>query len=258
MTRAVLRLGRFGSAVILELGRLARFAGRLLRCVVRRPLRARRVVREIYDVGVLSLAIVGASGLAVGMVLGLQGYTTLVRFGAEQSLGAVVGLTLIRELGPVLTGLLVTGRAGSAATAEIGSMVASEQLDGLRMMSIDPEDFVVAPKALALLFSMPLLSSLFVVTALLGGYGVGVQLLGVDGGSYLSSLERAVRFGDDVLQSLVKSFVFGAIVALVATWRGYTSLPHAAGVSRATTSTVVTASVSILVGDYVLTALWGV
>jgi phospholipid/cholesterol/gamma-HCH transport system permease protein len=251
-------LGRAGAEALIGFGRMAHFAGRIAASAFTPPLRARRLLNETYDAGVLSLAIVLASALAVGMVLGLQGYTTLVRFGAEDSLGAVVGLTLIRELGPVLTALLVAGRAGSAATAEIGSMVTTEQLDGLRMMSIDPVDYVVRPKATALLLVMPLLCSLFVVAALAGGYLVGVALLGLDGGRYLSSLEDSVRFGEDVLQSLVKALVFGAVVGLVATWRGYTAEPHAQGVSRATTSTVVTASVSILVCDYVITALWGV
>jgi phospholipid/cholesterol/gamma-HCH transport system permease protein len=192
------------------------------------------------------------------MVLGLQGYNTLVRFGAESSLGAVVGLTLIRELGPVLTGLLVTGRAGSAATAEIGAMVATEQIDGLRMMSIDPIHFVVMPKAIALMLVMPLLSAMFIVLAVFGGYLVGVELLGLDGGAYLSSLENAVIFRDDVVGSLLKAWIFGMLVGLIATYRGYKSAPNAAGVSRATTSTVVTASVCILLFDYVITALWGV
>lgn len=252
------RIGRASIERLLAAGRMARFGGQLLRAMLRRPFRARSLLAQIHDAGVRSLAIVCASGIAVGAVLGLQGYNTLIRFGAESSLGAVVGLTLIRELGPVLTGLLVTGRAGSAVTAEIGTMVAKEQLDGLRMMSIDPVHFVAAPKALALALVMPLLSTLFTLFAVGGGYAVGVELLGLDGGQYISSLEGAVDFRDDVLQSFVKALVFGAWLGLVATFRGYTSAPHAVGVSRATTSTVVTASVGILLVDYVLTALWGV
>jgi phospholipid/cholesterol/gamma-HCH transport system permease protein len=197
-------------------------------------------------------------GTAVGAVLGLQGYNTLSRFGAAESLGAVVGLSLIRELGPVLTALLATGRAGSATAAEIGSMVASEQLDGLRMMSVDPVHFVVTPKALAMVAVMPLLSVLFILFGLFGGYLVGVRLMGVDGGAYVSSLESAVVFSDDVLGSLLKAFVFGILVGLIATYRGYTSAPTSAGVSAATTSTVVVASVTILIFDYFITALWGV
>jgi phospholipid/cholesterol/gamma-HCH transport system permease protein len=192
------------------------------------------------------------------MVLGLQGYNTLVRFGAEQSLGAVVGLSLIRELGPVLTALLATGRAGSATAAEIGTMVATEQLDGLRMMSINPIHLVVMPKALAMIFVMPLLSALFIVCGLGGGYFVGVTLMGLDGGNYVSSLQSAVVFSDDVAASLLKALVFGVLVGLIATYRGYTCAPTSAGVSSATTSTVVVGSVSILIFDYFITAMWGV
>ena len=182
----------------------------------------------------------------------------MVRFGAEESLGAVVGLSLVRELGPVLTALLVAGRAGSAMAAEIASMVVTEQLDGLRMMSVEPLDFVVSPKALAMVLAMPLLASLFVVFGVGGGYLVGVVVLGGDGGNYLSSLESAVNFRDDVLGGLLKASIFGVLVALVATYRGFTAAPTSAGVSAAATSTVVTASVATLIFDYFITALWGV
>ena len=165
---------------------------------------------------------------------------------------------MIRELGPVLTGLLVTGRAGSATCAEIGAMKATDQLDGLRMMAINPIHFVVMPRALALVIVMPLLSALFVIFGIFGAYLIGVELLGLDGGSYISSLESAVVFREDVLQSMVKSLVFGVLLALVSTYRGYTCEPNAVGVSRATTSTVVTTSVCILLADYVLTSFWGV
>ena len=252
------RLGRFGSSWIVGLGRVAVFAGGILRALTRPPWRVQRFIRAVYDAGVLSIALICGAGFAVGMVLGLQGYTTLVRFGAQESLGAVVGLVLIRELGPVVTGLLVIGRAGSATTAEIGAMVSTQQLDGLRMMSVDPMHFVVMPKALALTVVMPLLSSLFIVFGVFGGYVVGVDLVGLDGGSYMASLENAVEFRDDVLQSLVKAVVFGALLGVIATYRGYTSPPHAMGVSRSTTSAVVTSSVWLLLTDYVITAFWGV
>jgi len=258
MRERVTHLGAVAANRIEAVGSMTRFGGLILAAVARPPMRLNSLVREIYDTGVLSLAIILTSGLAVGMVLGLQGYNTLVRFGAESSLGAVVGLTLIRELGPVLTGLLVTGRAGSAATAEIGAMVATEQMDGLRLMSIDPIHFVIMPKAIALMIVMPLLSALFIVLSIAGGYLVGVQLLGLDGGAYLSSLENNVSFADDIVGSLLKSWIFGALVGLIATYRGYMAARNAAGVSRATTSTVVTASVCILLFDYVITALWGV
>jgi phospholipid/cholesterol/gamma-HCH transport system permease protein len=254
----VARLGALVTAGLEDMGRLAAFSGRVLASLVRPPSRLRVFLDEVYKLGVLSLVIIGVSGFAVGMVLGLQGYNTLVRFGATNSLGAVVGLSLIRELGPVLTALLATGRAGSATAAEIGTMVATEQLDGLRMMAIDPVHLVVMPRAAAMVVVMPLLTALFVVMGLAGGYVVGVQLMGVDAGAYMASLESAVDFRDDVLGCGVKALVFGVLVGLIATFRGYTSAPTSAGVSSATTATVVVASVSILICDYFITALWGV
>jgi phospholipid/cholesterol/gamma-HCH transport system permease protein len=258
MLDAIRRLGQRSLELLAELGRLARFGLGLVRALLAPPLRPGRVVQEFFDVGVLSLVIICVSGGAVGMVLGLQGYNTLIRFGAEESLGAVVGLSLVRELGPVLTGLLVTGRAGSAIAAEIGTMVATEQLDGLRMMSIDPVHLVAMPKALAMALVMPLLSALFTSFGILGGYVAGVRILGVDSGTYFSSLENAVEFRDDVVGSLLKALIFGIIVGLIATYRGYTSAPTSAGVSASTTGTVVVASVTILISDYFITALWGV
>jgi len=240
------------------LGRIVDFSWKMLRAGVQPPLRPRRLLREVFDVGVLSVALVCGAGFAVGMVLGLQGYNTLVRFGAEQALGTMVGLSLIRELGPVLTGLLVTGRAGSAMTAEIGAMAVTEQLDGLRMMSVDPIHYVAMPKALAMSLAMPLLSTLFILFGVVGGYVVGVVYLGLDGGTYVTALENSVDFTDDVLQSFVKASVFGILLGIIGTYRGFTSERNAAGVSRATTSTVVTTSVWILVSDYFITALWGV
>ena len=251
-------LGFAAVRFVTDLGRLARFAAQIGRAALAPPLRVRLFVDELFKLGVLSLVIICVCGLAVGMVLSLQGYNTLVRFGAEQSLGAVVGLSLIRELGPVLTALLATGRAGSATTAEIGTMVATEQLDALRMMSVDPIDLVATPRALAMTAVMPLLSALFIVCGLFGGYLVGVGLMGVDAGSYMSSLESAVDFHDDVLGSLLKALIFGVLVGLIATYRGHTTVPTSAGVGAATTSTVVVASVSILIFDYFITALWGV
>jgi len=258
MRRTIQDLGYLAVRFVADLGRLGVFTLGVLRALFTPPVRFRLFVDELFKLGVLSLIIIGVSGLAVGMVLSLQGYNTLVRFGAEQSLGAVVGLALIRELGPVLTALLATGRAGSATAAEIGTMVATEQLDGLRMMSVDPMDLVVTPKAVAMVAVMPLLAAIFIVSGLFGGYLVGVKLMGVDPGAYMSSLESAVDFHDDVLVSLLKAVVFGVLVGLIATYRGFSSAPTSAGVSSATTSTVVVASVSILIVDYFITALWGV
>lgn len=258
MTALIRDLGWAAIRFVEHLGKLAVFAAQILRAAVTPPTRFRIFLYEIFNLGVLSLVIISVSGLAVGMVLGLQGYNTLVRFGAEQSLGAVVGLALIRELGPVLTALLATGRAGSATAAEIGTMVATEQLDGLRMMSINPVHLVVTPKALAMIFVMPLLSALFIVCGLAGGYLAGVNIMGVDGGAYMSSLQSAVEFSDDIVGSFLKAVVFGVLVGLIATYRGYTSAPTSAGVSASTTATVVVGSVSILIFDYFITALWGV
>ena len=252
------RLGFWSLGVVHHLGRIAVFGGQVVINAARPRYRVRRFVNEVFDVGVLSLVIIVLSGITVGAVLGLQGYYNLSRFGAEGSLGAVVGLSLIRELGPVLTALLVTGRAASAMAAEIASMVTNGQLDGLRMMSIDPIDFVVTPKALAMLIVMPLLNAVFIVCAVFGGYLIGVAYLGLDGGTFLTSLETNVDFDNDIAGSIIKSVVFGVLVGLIATYRGYISEASAAGVSAATTQTVVLGSVSVLVFDYVITALWGV
>jgi phospholipid/cholesterol/gamma-HCH transport system permease protein len=256
--RGVRALGRRALAATDDLGSMGVFALWVVRCAVTPPIRGRRFVEELYNQGVLSLVIVCVSGLAVGMVLGLQGYSTLVRFGAESSLGALVGLSLIRELGPVITGLLVTGRAGSATAAEIGSMAVTEQLDGLRMLAIDPVHLIVTPKALAMVAAVPLLTALFIVCGVYGGYVVGVGVMHVDAGAYMSSLRDSVTFRDDVAGSIVKSIAFGVLIGLISTFRGYTSARTAEGVSAATTATVVVGSVSILLFDYVVTALWGV
>lgn len=258
MVTPIADLGFASLRFVEELGRMARFAAAILRCLVTPPPRVGRFVDELFKLGVLSLLIICLCGTAVGAVLGLQGYNTLVRFGAADSLGAVVGLSLIRELGPVLTALLATGRAGSATTAEIGTMVVTEQLDGLRMMSVDPIHYVVTPKALAMLVAMPLLSALFIVFGILGGYLVGVGLMGLDAGRYMTSLSDSVDFYSDVVGSVIKAVVFGALVGLIATYKGFTTEPNSAGVSSATTATVVLASVCILVFDYFITALWGV
>jgi phospholipid/cholesterol/gamma-HCH transport system permease protein len=258
MVTAIRDLGFASLQFVEELGHHARFAGRVLVSLVTPPPRIGQFVDELYRLGVLSLVIIVLCGTAVGAVLGLQGYNTLARFGAADSLGAVVGLSLIRELAPVLTALLTTGRAGSATTAEIGTMVATEQLDGLRMMSIDPVHYIVMPRAAAMVVVMPLLAALFTVMGIFGGYVIAVGLMGVDGGAYMSSLESSVDFRDDVLGSVLKAVVFGVLVGLISTYRGYTSAPTSAGVSSATTSTVVVGSVTILLVDYVITALWGV
>jgi len=258
MLDAVRELGFKTTDFVMALGHLGTFAAGIGRALLRPPVRVREFVHELYKVGVLSMSIIVVAGLAVGMVLGLQGYSILARFGAAESLGSVVGLSLLRELGPVLTALLVTGRAGSATTAEIGTMVATEQLDGLRMMSVDPVHYVVVPRALGLAVVTPLLSAVFITCGIFGGWLVGVGLMGLDSGRYLSSLQSNTEFVNDVAGSFVKACIFGVIIGILSTWRGWRAEPTSAGVSAATTSTVVSASLSILLGDYMITALWGV
>jgi len=240
------------------LGGMARFTVSVARASVTPPLRLSEYLRELYKLGVLSLVIVCVSGIAVGMVLGLQGFHTLSRFGAEHSVGELVGLSLIRELGPVLTALLLAGSAGSATAAEIASMVVTQQLDGLRMLSIDPVSFAIKPKAAAMLTVTPMLTAMFIICGIYGGYLVDVGILKGDPGSYMAGLHSAISFQVDIACCLLKSMIFGAMLGLVATYRGYTSEPTAEGVSAATTSAVVIASVGVLLCDYIITALWGI
>ena len=213
------------------------------------------LIKQTYSVGVLSLVIIFVSGLFVGMVLGLQGYNTLVKFGAEESLGVVVSLSLVRELGPVVTALLFAGRAGSALTAEIGLMKATEQLSAMEMMAVDPVQRVLAPRFLAGFISMPLLAAIFSAVGVLGGYFVGVGLLGVDEGAYWSQMQANVEFSDDILNGVIKSVVFGVVCTWIAVFEGYDAVPTSEGVSRATTRTVVHSALAVLGLDFILTAL---
>lgn len=213
------------------------------------------VVRQLYSVGVHSLVIIVVSGIFVGMVLGLQGYNTLVDFGAEESLGVLVALSLVRELGPVVAALLYAGRAGSALTAEIGLMKATEQLSGMEMMAVDPVRRIVSPRFLAGFISMPLLAAIFTVLGVFGGYFVAVPLLGVDDGAFWSQMQARVDFYDDILNGIIKSVVFGFVVTWIALFEGYDATPTSEGVSRATTRTVVHASLAVLGFDFILTAL---
>ncbi|MGH8535552.1 MAG: lipid asymmetry maintenance ABC transporter permease subunit MlaE, partial [Gammaproteobacteria bacterium] len=209
----------------------------------------------VFALGVLSLVIIVVSGLFVGMVLGLQGYNTLVDFGAEESLGILLALSLVRELGPVVSALLFAGRAGSALTAEIGLMKTTEQLAAMEMMAVDPLHRVVAPRLLAGILAMPLLAAIFSAVGVYGGYFVGVGLLGVDEGAFWSQMQSAVDFNDDILNGVIKSFVFGIAVTWIAVFEGYDTVPTSEGISRATTRTVVNSSLAVLGLDFVLTAL---
>lgn len=213
------------------------------------------IIREVFTAGVLSLVIILVSGLFVGMVLGLQGYETLQTYGSAESLGVLVSLSLVRELGPVVAALLFASRAGSAITAEIGLMKATEQIAAMEMMAVDPVARVVAPRFWGAVISMPLLAALFSAMGVLGGYLVGVLLIGVDEGAFWSQMQAAVDFKGDILNGVIKSVVFGVAIATIALFEGYDAPPTAEGVSRATTRTVVTSSLAILGLDFVLTAL---
>lgn len=212
------------------------------------------IIREVYFIGVYSLAIIIFSGLFVGLVLGLQMYNTLERFGSGETVGSVVALALLRELGPVLTALLFTGRAGSSVTAEIGLMKTTEQLEALEVMAVNPIARIVAPRFWAGLVSLPLLTSIFNVIGIYGTFIIAVNLLGIDPGVFWSQIQDAVDFREDVLNGIIKSLVFATAIMLIAVFQGYTCVPTAEGVSRATTRTVVNSSLFILGLDFILTS----
>lgn len=219
---------------------------------LRRP---RLLIDQIHFIGNYSLSIILVSGLLIGFVLGLQGYYTLRRYGSEEALGLLVTLSLVRELGPVVTGLLFAGRAGTSLTAEVGLMKAGEQIDAMEMMAVDPVARVLAPRFAAAVISVPLLSALFSALGVLGGYLVGVVMIGVDPGAFWSQMQSGVDWLADVGNGVIKSIVFGFTVAFVALFVGYSAQPTPEGVARATTTTVVAASLAILGLDFILTAL---
>ncbi|WP_321799723.1 lipid asymmetry maintenance ABC transporter permease subunit MlaE [Caballeronia sp. J97] len=220
--------------------------------LLRRP---RLVTKQIHFVGNYSLVIIAVSGLFVGFVLGLQGYYTLSRYGSEQALGLLVALSLVRELGPVVTALLFAGRAGTSLTAEIGLMKAGEQLTAMEMMAVDPLKVVVAPRMWAGIIAMPVLAAIFSAVGIIGGYIVGVMLIGVDPGAFWSQMQGGVDVWRDVGNGVIKSIVFGFAVTFIALFQGYEARPTPEGVSRATTKTVVYASLAVLGLDFLLTAL---
>ena len=248
-------LGRSAIVIIPDLGRASLFLVDVLVGCRQLVTRFYLVIQQIFSVGVLTLLIIIVSGLFVGMVLALQGYNTLVKFGAEDSLGLLVALSLVRELGPVVTALLFAGRAGSALTAEIGLMKATEQLAGMEMMAVNPVNRVIAPRFLAGFISMPLLAALFSAVGVMGGYAVAVGLVGVDSGSYWSQMQNGVDFSDDIMNGFFKSLVFGLVVSWIAVFEGYDAVPTSEGVSRATNHTVVYSSLAVLALDFVMTAL---
>ncbi|WP_332671102.1 lipid asymmetry maintenance ABC transporter permease subunit MlaE [Aromatoleum sp.] len=250
----VRRLGAGVVEAVWRIGFATRFFMLLLRYSGQSLLRLHLTIREIYFSGVLSLLIIVVSGLFVGMVLGLQGYETLQRYGSSEALGVLVALSLTRELGPVVAALLFASRAGSAVTAEIGLMKTTEQLKAMDMMAVNPLARVVAPRFWGGVISMPLLAALFSAMGVFGGWLIGVVFIGVDEGAFWSQMQAAVDFRFDVLNGVIKSFVFGIAVALIAVFEGYDCTPTAEGVSRAITRTVVSSALAILALDFVLTS----
>ncbi|ASU37440.1 ABC transporter permease [Herbaspirillum sp. meg3] len=249
------KLGRSLREFVLGLG----FAARMFWTVVRSSgglwRRPRLITDQIHFIGNYSLVIIAVSGLFVGFVLGLQGYYTLNKYGSEQALGLLVALSLTRELGPVVTALLFAGRAGTSLTAEIGLMKAGEQLSAMEMMAVDPLQRVIAPRFWAGVVAMPVLAAIFSAVGVIGGYIVGVLMIGVDEGAFWSQMQGGVDVWNDIANGVLKSVVFGIAVTFVALYQGYEAKPTPEGVARATTRTVVIASLMVLGLDFLLTAL---
>jgi len=255
MIRYIQQLGALGLDFCCKLGISGWF---LLKIILRRPKLYRFfpfLIEQLYVIGVLSLVIVVISSLFIGMVLGLQGYNILDKFGTTQELGNLVALSVTRELGPVITALLFAGRAGSALTAEIGLMQTTEQISSMEMMAVDPLWRIISPRFWAGFISLPVLTVIFMIIAVFGSYLVGVQWLGVDAGQFWSNMQASVDFRIDIINGVIKSIVFGFVVTWIAVYQGYYTTPTAEGVGRATTKTVVYSSLAVLGLDFVLTAI---
>ena len=254
VTTAVAGVGRNSLWLVGEMGRMMVFLISTVAWMVRPPFRFMQLLKQIHFIGVKSLFVIVLTGAFTGMVLGLQGYYSLRKFGAEGLLGSAVALSIIRELGPVLSALMVTERAGSAMTAEIGIMRITEQIDALDTMAVSPMQYLIAPKVLASIIVMPLLCSIFDLIGIYGGYLVGVELLGVSSGGYTSSMESSVEW-KDVYGGFLKAISFGVIISWVCTYKGYHTTMSAEGLGTATTEAVVLSSVLILIWDYFLTSV---
>jgi phospholipid/cholesterol/gamma-HCH transport system permease protein len=258
MSKLLLNLERLGCFVRENLEGLG-YAARMFVTILARSKvllkRFRLISDQVHFVGNYSFVIIAVSGLFVGFVLGLQGYYTLNRYGSEQALGLLVALSLVRELGPVVTALLFAGRAGTSLTAEIGLMKAGEQLTAMEMMAVDPLSRVIAPRLWAGIIAMPVLAAIFSAVGIIGGYLVGVPLIGVDDGAFWSQMQNGVDVLKDVGNGVVKSVVFGVAVTFISLYQGYEAKPTPEGVSRATTRTVVIASLAVLALDFLLTAV---
>jgi phospholipid/cholesterol/gamma-HCH transport system permease protein len=254
MIWSLAQLGRFTLAQVAGMGKMFLFLLSAFAWAFRPPARIRLIIWHVRTIGVDSLSVVVLAGLFTGMVLGLQGYYTLRQFNAEGFLGSVVALSLLRELGPVLSAFMVTGRTGSAMAAEISTMKVTEQIDALHSMAVNPIQYLVSPRIIAGLVSMPLLTAIFNVVGIYGGYAVGVGLLGVSSGSYFGSMEDSVVF-HDVWSGFLKSVSFGLIITWVCCYKGFEAPPMAIGVGKATTEAVVLSFVLILVWDYFMTSV---
>lgn len=255
MIRSIQNLGASGLDVVKQYGKAGLLFLRAIATVPNFRKNTPLVLQQIYAEGVLSLLIIVVSSLFIGMVVALQGYHTLVKFGAAQQLGPLVALSVTRELGPVVTALLFAGRAGSALTAEIGLMKATEQLSSMEMMAVDPLRRVIAPRLWGGFISMPLLTIIFNTVAVYGAYLVGVKWLGLDAGSFWSNMQSSVDFHLDVVNGIIKSTVFGVVITWIAVHQGYDAKPTSAGIANATTRTVVYSSLAVLGLDFVLTAM---
>ena len=255
MRHALQKLGQLTLDAFARTGRGTLFLGHALPSLPAIFTRPALLVRQLYFVGVQTLLIILVAGLFVGMVLALQAHIVLVDFGAEDSISLMVSLSILRELGPVFTGLLFAGRAGSALTAEIGLMKSTEQLSGMEMMAVDPMKYVIAPRFLAGMIAVPLLALIFMAVAILGGYLVATLLLGLDGGVYWSQMQVKVDFYDDLINGVIKSAVFGFVVVWIAVFEGHDCVPTSEGLGQATTRTVVHGSLAVLGLDFILTAL---
>ncbi len=258
LNRLLNKFQHLGAMVLHSFRRLGRgflFLLEVLSSCTSMLVRPSLLIKQLYSVGVQTLIIIVVAGLFVGMVMALQSYYALVDFGAEDSVGVMVALSLLRELGPVVTALLFAGRAGSALTAEIGLMKATEQLSGMEMMAVNPMQRIVAPRFLAGVISMPLLATIFSAVGVLGAYVVAVQLLGLDSGAFWSQPQDKVDLYMDIYNGVIKSIVFGIVVAWIAVFEGYDCMPTSEGLGQATTRTVVHSSLAILFLDFVLTAL---
>jgi phospholipid/cholesterol/gamma-HCH transport system permease protein len=254
LTRYFTNIGHRFSEAIWRLGAGARLFWLTLISSGESFRRFHLTIREVYFTGVLSLIIIIVSAFFVGMVLALQGYNTLQKYGSSEAIGVLVALALVRELGPVVTALLFAGRAGTAITAEIGLMKATEQLSAMEMMAVNPIARVIAPRFWAGVIAMPILATLFSMVGILGGYLLAVPVIGVDAGAFWSQMQENVDWRFDILNGAIKSVVFGVACTMIALFEGYDAPPTAEGVSRATTRTVVTSSLAVLALDFILTS----